>query len=328
MNRFKSDSFPLNTLVLYFSGNSSSRISFFLCLSVRNISEIENPDDILEIIGGQGITSLVIEGGHQILSTFYSNNLIDEMYINKKMPELGGESGIRTAFFSDIESFSRISEQLNASGLVELLNEFLSEQTEILIQNNGTLDKYEGDAILAFFGAPIYYEDHARQAIDTGIELHENLHLLKKRWKKQKNKWPEDVMNMNMRIGINTGEMVTGNMGSKLHMNYTMMGEVVNLASRLETAAKFYGVYFHSTYKTLNEAGIERYEWRFLDKVILYILLISPIYLKIPLFSNHAQLSYYLGNKRLARFVKNYYIRRHHQTQRGPIAMKNTIIIV
>ena len=199
---------------------------------------------------------------------YISPELIDEMYSDKKIPELGGEGGIRTAFFSDIESFSTISEQLTATELVELLNEFLSDQTEILINNHGTLDKYEGDAILAFFGAPIYYEDHARQAIDTGIDLHKNLVLLKKKWANEKNKWPDDVLKMNMRIGINTGEMVTGNMGSKLHMNYTMMGSVVNLASRLESSAKYYGIYYHTTYHTIKEAGIERYEWRYIDRVI------------------------------------------------------------
>ena len=199
---------------------------------------------------------------------YISPELIDEMYDNKKMPELGGESGIRTAFFSDIESFSTISEQLTASELVDLLNDFLSNQTEILINNHGTLDKYEGDAILAFFGAPVYYEDHARQAIDTGVEMHNKLKLLKKKWMNQKYKWPDDVLKMNMRIGINTGEMVTGNMGSKLHMNYTMMGSVVNLAARLESAAKYYGIYFHTTYNTIKDAGIDRYEWRYIDRVI------------------------------------------------------------
>ena len=78
------------------------------------------------------------------------------MYANKKLPELGGESGIRTAFFSDLQSFSTISEQLTSKELVDLLNEFLSSQTEIILNNKGTLDKYEGDAILSFFGAPLF----------------------------------------------------------------------------------------------------------------------------------------------------------------------------
>ena len=198
---------------------------------------------------------------------YLSPKLIDDIYASKKMPELGGQTGIRTAFFSDIESFSTIAEELSASELVELLNEFLSEQTEILINNQGTLDKYQGDAIIAFFGAPIFMEDHAKKALDTAINLQENLLSLKNRWKQQ-NKWSNNILNMNMRIGINTGEMVTGNMGSKVNMNYTMMGEEVNLAARLESGAKLYGIYFHTTYNTLKEAGLEYYEWRYIDRVI------------------------------------------------------------
>mgnify|MGYP000146159316 CR=1 FL=1 len=109
---------------------------------------------------------------------YVSPELIEEMYITKTIPELGGESGIRTAFFSDIQSFSTIAEKMSSSELVELLNEFLSEQTEIIINHKGTLDKYEGDAILAFFGAPVYFDDHAKQALDSGIALHKNLKSL------------------------------------------------------------------------------------------------------------------------------------------------------
>ena len=199
---------------------------------------------------------------------YLSPKLIDDIYASKRIPELGGQSGIRTAFFSDIASFSTIAESLNPSELVELLNEFLSEQTEILINNKGTLDKYQGDAIIAFFGAPVFTKDHCRNALDTGVDLQNNLLSLKKRWQKRENKWPESVLNMQMRIGVNTGEMVTGNMGSKLNMNYTMMGEEVNLAARLESGAKLYGINFHTTYETLKKAGLNNYSWRYIDRVI------------------------------------------------------------
>ena len=198
---------------------------------------------------------------------YLSPKLIDDLYESKKVPELGGQSGIRTAFFSDIASFSTIAEQLSASELVDLLNEYLSEQTEILLSNKGTLDKYQGDAIIAFFGAPIFSDDHAKKAIDTGIYLQENLISLKQRWRNDIKKWPEDVLKMKIRIGVNSGEMVTGNMGSKLNMNYTMMGEEVNLASRLESSAKFYGIKFHTTYETLKKAGLNNYYWRYIDRV-------------------------------------------------------------
>ena len=122
---------------------------------------------------------------------------------------------------SDLQSFSTISEQLTSKELVDLLNEFLSSQTEIILNNKGTLDKYEGDAILSFFGAPLFFETHAKAAIDSGVSCQNNLVKLCKIWASEGDKWPEIVHSMKMRIGVNTGEMVTGNMGSKHFMNYT-----------------------------------------------------------------------------------------------------------
>ena len=198
---------------------------------------------------------------------YVSPKIIDIMYSEKKVPQLGGESGIRTAFFSDIQSFSTISEKLSSTKLVALLNEFLSSQTNIILELKGTLDKYEGDSIVAFFGAPIYFEEHAKAAIDAALKCNKNLNLLNKKWKNESGKWPDLVHNMKMRIGVNTGEMVTGNMGSDYHMNYTMIGDVVNTASRLESSAKQYGIYLHTTEKTLELAGKENYLWRYIDKV-------------------------------------------------------------
>ena len=233
--------FPLATIM----------ITFGLNLSYNLFNEQKNKNFLKDTFG-----------------RYISPELIENMYRNKKMPELGGESNIGTAFFLDIESFSVIAEKLTPSELVEFLNDFLSEQTEILINNHGTLDKYEGDAILGFFGAPVQNDDHAQYALDTGVEMNKSLKKLKENWKNEKRYMLDQILHMKIRIGINTGEMVTGNMGSKLHMNYTMIGEEVNLASRLESGSKLYGIYFHTTYKTLEYAGLDRYEWRYIDKVI------------------------------------------------------------
>ena len=190
------------------------------------------------------------------------------MYDDKKIPELGGESGIRTAYFSDIEAFSTISEKLTSKKLVDLLNEYLSAQTEIILEHNGTLDKYEGDSVIAFFGAPVFFDNHAKKAIDAAIKCQNNLRILNEKWEKEGEKWPEIVHSMRMRTGVNSGEMVTGNMGSKFNMNYTMIGDVVNTASRLESSAKQYGIFLHTTEDTLSEAGKENYIWRYIDKVV------------------------------------------------------------
>ena len=199
---------------------------------------------------------------------YVSPKIIDMMYNDKKIPELGGEGGIRTAYFSDIESFSTISEKLDSKKLVDLLNEYLSAQTEIILNHNGTLDKYEGDSVIAFFGAPVFFNNHAKKAIDAAVKCQGNLKDLNKKWKKEGTEWPEMVYSMRMRTGINTGDMVTGNMGSKYNMNYTMIGDVVNTASRLESSAKQYGIFLHTTEETLNAAGKENYIWRYIDKVV------------------------------------------------------------
>jgi adenylate cyclase len=202
---------------------------------------------------------------------YISPELIDEMVAEGNMPELGGEESNITAYFTDIQGFSTFSEKIgSASKLVELLNEYLTAMTDVLTtKNKGTLDKYEGDAIIAFFGAPMKYDDHAKRACNTAIDMQSELLRLRKKWQGEGNKWPEVVINMHMRIGINTGHIVTGNMGSTMRKNYTMMGDEVNLASRLESAAKQYGAYIHvckNTIDQLVEQKIEsQYIYRSLD---------------------------------------------------------------
>ena len=199
--------------------------------------------------------------------TYISPELIDQMYEGKQQPELGGESGIRTAYFTDIASFSAFSEVLTATQLVELLNEYLTAMTDILLEHQGTLDKYEGDAIVAFFGAPIHFEDHAHRACVVALKMQEALAGLREKWASEDEKWPKLIHSMRMRIGINAGDIVTGNMGSRTRMNYTMMGDVVNTAARLEASAKQYGIYIQTTLPTLELAGLDKFEWRYIDKV-------------------------------------------------------------
>ena len=183
---------------------------------------------------------------------YISPELIDEMLVHEIMPTLGGEESYITAFFTDIAGFSSFSEKIgNPQKLVELLNEYLTEMTHILTSNKGTLDKYEGDAIVAFFGAPMPLPNHRQSACETAIAMQRALQSLRKKWASEKGKWPESVCNMHMRIGINTGNIVTGNMGSTMRKNYTMMGDAVNLAARLESIAKQYGVCIHVSEETV-----------------------------------------------------------------------------
>jgi len=175
--------------------------------------------------------------------TYISPKLIEQMVDGKTEPKLGGDENIHTALFTDIQGFSQFSEQLTPTELVELLNDYLTEMTNILLENNGTLDKYIGDAIVAFYGAPVPVKDHAYKACLTAILMQSKLSELRNKWKADGIRWPDIVHHMQMRIGIHTGKMVTGNMGSEHRMNYTMMGDAVNIAARLEASAKQYGIY-------------------------------------------------------------------------------------
>ena len=193
--------------------------------------------------------------------TYVSPELIDQMYESGEEPSLGGEEGYHTAFFTDIQSFSAFSEKLTASELVALLNQYLTDMTDVLLENNGTLDKYIGDAIVAFYGAPIDVKDHELWACRTAIKMQENLGILRKGWQAEGDRWPEIVHNMQNRIGISSGNMVTGNMGSEARMNYTMMGDNVNTAARLESSAKQYGIYIQiadSTYQPVKDKVVVR----------------------------------------------------------------------
>ncbi len=199
---------------------------------------------------------------------YISPELIDEMVNNEIMPTLGGSKSNITAYFTDIASFSTFSEKIgDPSKLVELLNEYLTAMTDTLLENKGTLDKYEGDAIIAFFGAPMPLPNHAQNACDSAVDMQTKLMALRKKWAGEGNKWPKVVHDMHMRIGINSGDIVTGNMGSTMRKNYTMMGDAVNLAARLESAAKQYGAYIQISEDTQKHLDEGRFIYRSLDTI-------------------------------------------------------------
>jgi adenylate cyclase len=168
---------------------------------------------------------------------YLSPTIIEQLVENPDMLSLGGERKVLTAYFSDVAGFSTISEKLSPEELVSLLNEYLTEMCDIILDYEGTVDKFEGDAIIAFFGAPISYDDHAKRACFASLDMQARLVERRKVWAEQGR--PE----INVRMGVNTGPMVVGNMGSKTRMDYTMMGDSVNLAARLEGAGKQYGIY-------------------------------------------------------------------------------------
>lgn len=167
-------------------------------------------------------------------SKFVSKDVVNELLANPESLKLGGEKKEITVFFSDIRGFTTISESLNPEELVSLLNDYLSKMTEIVLEYKGTVDKYMGDAIMAFWGAPVHNPEHPYLACLASIKQIEELEVLHEKWE------AEGKPSINIGIGLNTGDAVVGNMGSSHRMDYTVMGDTINLGSRLEGTNKFY----------------------------------------------------------------------------------------
>ncbi|MBW2607612.1 MAG: CHASE2 domain-containing protein [Deltaproteobacteria bacterium] len=182
-------------------------------------------------------------------STYLAPAVVNQLIESPGNLELGGEDRDITAFFSDVQGFTSISEALTPNELVELLNEFLTEMTDIILSHEGTVDKFEGDAIIAFFGAPNVLKNHAERTCSACIKMQKRLAELRENWKE--NEKPQ----LKMRIGLCTGNAVVGNMGSESRMDYTMMGDTVNTAARLEGINKIYGIYTLISESTCIAAG-------------------------------------------------------------------------
>lgn len=209
-----------------------------------------------------------------MFGSYVSSDLVEQMVESGEEPKLGGEETGITAFFSDVQAFSSFSELLTPTGLVDLMNEYLTAMTNILQEERGTLDKYIGDAIVAMYGAPIPMDDHAYQAVRTAILMQQRQIQLREKWVPEVEKWGKChglVTQMQTRIGCNTGTATVGNMGALDRFNYTMMGDMVNLAARCESGAKAYGAYIMVTEETKLASEVTRNDiaYRYLDKIIV-----------------------------------------------------------
>ncbi|MDR2729795.1 MAG: CHASE2 domain-containing protein [Treponema sp.] len=195
-------------------------------------------------------------------STYVSNDVVKEIIADPSRLQLAGTKRFMTAVFTDVQGFSSISEKLDPEDLVSLLNRYLSVMSNVILDEKGTIDKYEGDAVIAFFGAPLDLSDHALRACISAIEIKKIESEMNKLIIEQKLS-PSPLIT---RIGINTGYMVTGNMGTENKMNYTIMGDAVNLATRLKGVNKQYGTYILTSHDTVREAG-DTLLYRKLDRV-------------------------------------------------------------
>ncbi|MGL4369008.1 MAG: adenylate/guanylate cyclase domain-containing protein, partial [Spirochaetota bacterium] len=196
----------------------------------------------------------------ETFSKYLAKQVVDELIKDPEMVKLGGEEQSITIFFSDIQSFTSFSEKMTPTMLVDFLNEYLSDMTDIILSNRGTVDKFIGDAVMAFYGAPFHYDDHALAACNAAVDMQARLADMRKVWKKQGH------ASIYARCGINTGTAVVGNMGSRDRLSYTAMGDSVNLASRLEGVNKYYGTYSMISESTYAEVK-DYMDVRYLDKI-------------------------------------------------------------
>jgi adenylate cyclase len=191
---------------------------------------------------------------------YMSPEVIEAIVKDPSKLRLGGERRELTIFFSDIQGFTGISERLPPDQLVQFLNRFLSEMSNIILESGGTLDKYQGDAIIAFWNAPLAVGDHRIRAVRAAVACQRRLDELAPEFERSFGIRPR------MRIGIHTGVVSVGNFGSDLRFNYTMIGDAANVASRLEGVNKVFGSYTIASEAT-REPLIEGIEWRKLGSV-------------------------------------------------------------
>ncbi|HEY0076287.1 MAG TPA: adenylate/guanylate cyclase domain-containing protein [Abditibacteriaceae bacterium] len=245
--------------VAYFAARATSRPLMQMAQVARGVGQGNLDQQAPETSGGE-----IGEMGRAInamISGLRQRNLLQETFSRYTAPtvvqeilrrggvQLGGVKSEATIFFSDLAGFTTLSEKLPPEELVALLNEYLDAMTKIIIASEGMLDKYIGDAILAFWGSPIAREDDAARACRAALDQRAQLRLLRDKWAK------EGRPLLDMRIGIETGEVIVGDIGSELKLNYTVLGDTVNFASRLEAVNKIYGSHILIGERTRHLAG-------------------------------------------------------------------------
>jgi adenylate cyclase len=203
---------------------------------------ITAPVLLIALLGGGDVASryLAEQGRRQFIHKAFAHYLapavIEKLVQGETKLELGGVKRELTILFSDIRGFTSLSEKMKPEELVPFLNEYLTAMTDIVLSSEGVVDKYIGDAIMAFWGAPIVQNDHAVRGAMTAVKMKRKLDELQESWSKS------GKPRIDIGVGLNTGEVLVGNMGSKQRFDYTVIGDDVNLASRLEGLTKQYGV--------------------------------------------------------------------------------------
>lgn len=194
-------------------------------------------------------------------SRYVAPSIVNDMLSNPEKLKVGGERKDITCLFSDVRDFTSISEELSAADLAKCLNKYMGRMTDIVFENSGTLDKYIGDAIVAFWGAPLDLDDHASYALRASVQMLEVLPEINQEFKQEG--FPE----FKIGLGLNSGECNVGNMGSDSIFAYTALGDNMNLGARLESLCKHYGAQILISGKTFERINKEEFKCRKIDNV-------------------------------------------------------------
>lgn len=186
---------------------------------------------------------------------YVSTPLVDELALNADKLKLGGEKREVTLLFADVRGFSRISEGMEAEELIQFVNKLFTPLSDIILDERGTIDKFMGDAVMAFWNAPLFDPQHAANAARTALKMQASLLALNAAWASDAEREGRAYVPVRLGIGLNTGDCVVGNVGSPQRFDYSILGDVVNVASRLEEATKIYGVSIIAGEKTAREAS-------------------------------------------------------------------------
>jgi adenylate cyclase len=173
---------------------------------------------------------------------YLSPDVVEQLARNPELLQLGGELREITVMFTDVRGFTRISEQFDPHGLTRFMNRFLTPMTDLILGHRGTIDKYMGDAIMAFWNAPLQVDSHAARACDTALAMQARLQELNQEWKAEAQAADHSYIPVNIGIGLNTGQASVGNFGSMQRFTYSCLSDAVNLAARLEGQCKTYAV--------------------------------------------------------------------------------------
>jgi adenylate cyclase len=223
--------------------------------SARLVLPVVWPGVTLVVVVFTGVsTAVVVEGVEKArirnaFAQYLDERAVKQLLADPSLLRLGGERRELTALFSDIRGFTAISEKLDPEQVISFLNEYLTPMTEVVWETGGLLDKYIGDAVMAVYGAPLEHGDHAKRACLAALAMQERLEVLNQRWARA------GLPKLAIGIGLNTGVMSVGNMGSERRKNYTVVGDAVNLASRLEGLTKAYDVPILCGERTAEQAG-------------------------------------------------------------------------